>query len=217
MPVDLQICIVLDYHKTMEYMMISLKNNIEDLVNDVKKQYPTKTIQIGFVGYGGYFCVPHAKVYPFTENIKLLQRQLKHLKLELYLPSNCRSIQEAYAHANDMKWFARKRIIFHMGDGPAFGLKYHEPNIGDLYTPGHPYIVLEEEVEKFARKQIDLVLLKLHPAWGKMIDVIEDHYMQYRDTGFYVENLIGKYHILCDEVYEKTKFHILRQFVQSIG
>lgn len=213
MVADLQICIIMDFHHPADLYVHSLKDYIEEAIIDVKSKYPTKSIEVAFVAYGGYWCVPYTKVWDFTTNIAKLQKELKTFKLQHQLPSLCRNVQQAYGLANDMKWTGRKQIIFHMGLGPAFGPNYHSPDFPDLYPKGHPYLVLEEEVEKFAQKNIDLVLLKLDSHWDIMVSVIKVSYMTYRYQGFSVEDLSGKSHIICNVVYDTFLKHLLRQFM----
>jgi len=217
MQVDLQVCFVLDYHRPMKCFMSSVLDQVKPVIEEVKNTYPMKVIEIAFVGYGGYFCVPYTKVYPFTSNVRLFQKRLDSLRIQLHTASSCRNVQQAYGLVNDLNWTAKKRLIFHMGNGPAFGPKYHDPNVQDLYPAGHPYLVLEEEVHKFARKRIDLILLKIDNNWNKMVKVIEENYLDYRNQGFHIVDLTNKYGVLCDEVYIEMKKHILRQFVQHVS
>jgi hypothetical protein len=214
MSIDLQVCFVLDYHPPMEKYMGLLKQQIGEIMDDIKNTYPTKTIEIAFVGYGGHLVIPNQKVLSFTKNINMIQNQVNNINVQFYLRSSCRDIQSAYGHVNDERWSAKKRIIFHMGNGPAFGNKYHDENIQDVYPYGHPYLVLEEEVEKFAIKRINLVLLKLENNWNEMISVIKDSYGYYRSDGLYVEDLT-KFNNdeLFSTVKNTVKTHILRCFV----
>ena len=212
MSADLQICFVVDYHDIMSTLMVIIKNYIELITNKVKKQYPTKSIEIAFVGYGGYFCVPYTKVYEFTHEIEKLQKKLCNFEVEHMLPSSCRNIQQAYGLVNALRWNGKRRLMFHFGNGPPFGPNYHTLDIPDLYPQGHPYLVFEEEIKKISMKKIDIVLLKLDQNWDVMIGVIKNVCCNNR---VYVEDFTNKYLILCDAVHETIEKHILRQFAQS--
>lgn len=213
MPIHLQVCFVLDIHKTMNNFMGSIKDQIQDILNEVSSKYPTIAIHVAFVGYSGYFAVPYDKVNNFTDDVKLLQRDLNNLKIQHSWTSSCRSIQHAYGHVNDLKWVGSRKIIFHMGNAPAFGPKYHAKNIQDLFPLGHPYLVLEEEVEKFSIKKIDLVLLKLDNKWNQMLEVIKDSYLYYRGDGLYVEDLTMNHNDLRSHVKSVVIKHILRKIM----
>lgn len=210
MPVDLQICFVVDYHGFMTQIMVIIKNYIELIINKVKKQYPTKSIEVAFVGYGGYFVVPYRKVCKFAQDIQKLQKELLSFEVEHQFTSSCRNIQDAYGSVNDLQWNGKHRVIFHLGDGPPFGPAYHTPDIPDLYPRGHPYLIFEEEVKKISMKNIDLVLLKLNNNWDVMIGIIHN-ICRYRKV--YVEDLTDKYLILCDATHEVIHKHILRQLM----
>lgn len=210
MTVDLQICFVVDYHGIMSQLMVVIKNYIQLIIDEVKKQYPTKSIEIAFVGYGGYFCVPYRKVYKFTQDIQKLQKELLSFEVEHQFPSSCRNIQDAYGSVNDLHWNAKKRIIFHYGEGPPFGPKYHTHDIADLYPRGHPYLIFEEEVKKFSMKNIDIVLLQMSTDWSVMTGVIQNIYGYDK---VYIEDFTYKYKILCIAVHDSIKKHILRQFM----
>ena len=213
MVADLKICFVVDHHAPMDPFIGALKDQFEDIINDVLIQYPMKEIQIAFISYGGYLCIPYRVVHSFTNNVKLLQKYVRHSKKKICLNCDCRNVQMAYGHVNDENWVAVKKIIFHMGNGPAFGPKYHDSDLVDAFPIGHPYLVLEEEVVKFARKNIDLVLLKLDRNWDIMETVIEESYLDFRKKGFYKIDLTDKHNILQKTVFDEVKKHILRQFV----
>jgi hypothetical protein len=209
---DLQVCFVLDYHEPVDKG--ALRDQIHDIISDVQNQYPRKSISVAFVGYGGCFCVPYTTVYQWTHNVKYMQKQLNVLEPKYIFTDKCRNVQQAYGLVNDLQWYAKRRIIIHMGDGPAFGPKYHDPNIYDAYPGGHPYLVLEEEVEKFATKQIELVLLKIDNSWDKMTQVIKDSYLYWNQNGgIYIEDLTNKQNLLRGAIYDEVKKHILRQLV----
>lgn len=213
MPVDLQICFVVDYHGIMSRAMVIIKNYIELIIDEVKQHYPTKSIEVAFVGYGGYFCVPYRKVYKFTQDIQTLQKELLSFEVEHQFPSSCRNIQDAYGSVNDLDWNGKHRIMFHFGNGPPFGPNYHTPDMPDLYPKGHPYLIFEEEVKKISMKNIDIVLLNFDKYWDIMIGVIQN-VCRYRKV--YIENLTDKHAILCDAVHDAIKKHISRQLMQSI-
>lgn len=192
MHVDLQVCFILDIHEPADPGL--LKSQIEDIVNDVINQYPTKSIQIAFVGYGASFCVTsRAKTWTWTSSkqIRRLQREFDELVVKLIFSNPCRKIQFGYDLANQLDWFAKQKIVFHLCDGPAFGLKYHTPEIPDNQPYGHPYIVLEEEVEKFATKGINLVIFKLNQDSNTTIKIMKEEYLKWSrgGSGFYVEDL----------------------------
>jgi hypothetical protein len=215
---DVQICILLDMHRDMRKLINPLKDQIEDIINSVKKQYPMKTFEIAFIGYGGYHCIPSITFYGFTSNISQLQKNLRDLKNTRTLTCHCRDIQEAYGLAShDICWTANHRIIFHMGNAPAFGPKYHTPDVEDLFPLGHPYIVLEEQVERMAILNIDLVLLKLNKNMDKMKKVMEENYSKWRNTGFYDVDLVGKENNLYEVIFDEVKNHILRHFVNRVS
>lgn len=192
MCVDLQVCFILDIHEPADPGL--LKSQIEDIVNDVMNQYPTKSIQIAFVGYGGCFCVTtRGKTWrwTFSNQIHRLQREFNELEVKLRFTNPCRKIQLGYDLANQLDWFGKRKIVFHLCDGPAFGLKYHTPEVPDNNPYGHAYIVLEEEVEKFATKGINLVVFKLNNNCNTTIKIMEEEYRKWSRSGngFYLEDL----------------------------
>lgn len=195
MHVDLQVCFILDIHDPVDPGL--LKSQIEHIVIGVMNQYPTKSIQIAFVGYGGCFCVTNRERkwrWTSSNQINRLQREFNDLQVTLKFTNPCRKIQLGYDLANQLDWFAKRKIVFHLCDGPAFGLQYHTPEVPDNHPHGHAYIVLEEEVEKFATKGINLVIFKLNNNCNTTIKIMEDEYLKWSKSGygFYVEDLTNE-------------------------
>ncbi len=97
-----------------------------------------------------------------------------------------------------------------MGNAPAHGSQYHDSTVNDRYNYGHPYWTLEEQVEKLAAKEIDVVVLKISKTTTIMEKIMQDSYQKIREHGFYVVDLTKNLNNLDDAVYKSVKSHMLR-------
>jgi hypothetical protein len=210
----LHVCFVADFNKTMENKLGSLTNNFEGLFNDVLNQYPKNTIEVAFIGYGAISDIPSTIYEPFTKDIQFLQRKMRNAPLSRGFADQCRNVVNGYVMANGLKWHYPLKIMFHMGNAPSYGKQYHERNILDDYSYGHPYWTLEDQIQQLAIKEIDVVILKISKTTTVMEKLLSSQYSKIRNKGFFVVDLTGKLNTLDDAVYETVKHHIVRLLTQ---
>lgn len=205
-----QVCFMTDFNKSMHASIGALKDQFCEILDDIQNQYPTCVIEVAFVGYGGISDIPSSVFEQFTTNRKALQRRARDTQISRGYTSDCRMVIEGYVMVANLQWKFSRRIVFHMGDAPSYGEKYHDKNLNDAYSCGHPYWTLESRIENVADKNIDVVILKISKTTTQMEKVLENSYLQVRPRGFYVVDLTGKLNNLNDAVYEAVKSHILR-------
>jgi hypothetical protein len=194
----------------MKPFIDALKDQIEDMILQVQNKFPTNSIEIAFIGYTAVGDIPSDVYEPFTKNIALLQRKLRNGRVSRSLSSGCRMVVEGYASAVNLKWTASRRIIFHMGNAPSYGSKYHEKKMYDPFSHGHPYFTLEEQIKLLACNAIDVVILKLSNTTTIMEKILETNYQTLRANGFHIVNLTGQLKKLDAAVYSAVVEHLLR-------
>lgn len=205
-----QVCFMADFNKSMKKHIGSLKDIFDEILDDIQNQNPTSVIEVAFVGYTGVGDIPSNICEPFTTNRKPLQKRLKNTDVSDGFNRKCKMVVEGYAIAGNLEWKFQRKILFHMGDSPTHGLRYHDVNLEDSYKHGHPYWTLEEQIEKLAVNNIDLVVLKISKTTTQMEKIMQDTYYSIRERGFYVVDLTSKLNNLDDTVYSEVKAHILR-------
>lgn len=206
-----QACIVVDLNPTMKKYIGSLNNQFVEVVRDIQNQHQRFGIQIALSGYTGVHDWPQDRYIHLTSDIAYVERMLKSCLVSDGNPDDqCRNVVVGYTSAGHENWTAHRRIIFHMGNAPSYGKNYHEKNVRDMFTNGHPYWTLENEIENIAIKNIDVVILKISKATTVMEKVLEKNYHNRRSHGFYVVDLTGKLNNLDAEVYSAVKHHLLR-------
>ena len=209
----LQVCIMLDFNSSMEKYIHLLKNQIANIVNDVKNNHPNCCIEVALVGYTGVADWPRERYLPFTKNMDEVGSTLKQISVSQSYTSACRHVVKGYAMANNLEWFAQRKIIFHMGNAPSYGRNYHDNNVYDKFPSGHPYWTLEDEIQSIASKDIDVVVLKISKTTTVMEKLLEKNYYNQRDHGFYVEDLTNHKNNLDTLVYNQVKTHLVRLLV----
>jgi len=205
-----QVCFVADFNKSMQKHIGSMKDNFDEILDDIQNQNPTSVIEVAFVGYTGVGDIPSNICEPFTTNRKPLQRRLKNTDVSFGFSCKCKMVVEGYVIAGNLDWKFQRRILFHMGDSPSHGARYHDVNLEDSYKHGHPYWSMEEQIEKLAVNKIDVVVLKISKTTTQMEKIMQDTYCSIRQHGFYVVDLTNKLKNLDDAVHDVVKSHILR-------
>lgn len=201
---------MMDFNKSMKKHIGSLKDNFDEILDDIQNQNPTSVFEVAFVGYTGVGDIPSNIYEPFTTNRKPLQRRLKNTDVSFGFDCNFKMVVEGYVMAGNLDWKFQRRILFHMGDSPSHGTRYHQKNLEDSYKHGHPYWTLEEQIEKLAVNQIDVVVLKISKTTTQMEKIMQDSYSSIRQHGFYIVDLTSKMNNLSNEVCEVVNSHILR-------
>lgn len=209
----LQACFVIDFNSSMEKYIDALKNQIIDIVENIQNQNPHCKIEVALVGYAGVSDWPSNRLQPFSSDMEDLRAKFRNTGVSSSLKAGCRYVVEGYVKVNHLTWTATRRIMFHMGNAPSYGRQYHGNDVYDMFPTGHPYWTLEEEVKSIARKNIDVVILKISKTTTQMEKLLEKNYYENRNKGFYVVDLTDKLNYLDDAVYEVVKTHLLRALV----
>lgn len=205
-----QVCFMTDRNVSMKNVIGAFKDQFGEILEDIQNQYPTTAMEVAFVAYAGVPDIPSDAYAPFTEDWKTLQTKVKNTHVSNGFETDCRMVVEGYALVANLKWRFAKRILFHMGNAPAHGTRYHEKTLNDPFTSGHPYWTLEEQIQKLAANRIDVVILKISKTTTMMEKVLENSYKEVRQFGFYVVDLTGNMNAVDDAVYATVKSHILR-------
>jgi hypothetical protein len=205
----------MDLNPSMEKYANSLKNQIADIIRDLQNDHQTLLVEIAFIGYTGINDWPTDRYIGLTDDIDLVGKMLKKCPVSDGNPDDeCRNVVIGYAMADDLDWTSKRRIIFHMGNAPSYGRKYHSDNTRDMFLTSHPYWGLEDKIETIASKNIDIVILKISKTTTIMEKLLENSYHIQRNQGFYIENLTKKLNFLDDAVYKTVKYHIVRMLLK---
>jgi hypothetical protein len=209
----LQACFVIDFNSSMEKYIDALKNQIVDIVEDIQNQKPQCNIEVALVGYAGVSDWPSNRLQPFSSDMTDLRAKFRNTGVSNSLKAGCRYVVEGYFKANHLNWTANRRIMFHMGNAPSYGQKYHGNDVYDMFPTGHPYWTLEEEIKNIASKNIDVVILKISKTTTRMEKLLETSYYEKRNKGFYVVDLTNKLNSLDDAVYGVVKDYLMQSLV----
>ena len=204
----------MDFNSSMQKYIHSLKDQIVDIIMDIKNTNPNCVMYVALSGYAGIADSPRARYLPFTKDLNHLKNVMKKNSTSDSYTCSCRNVVEGYATANNIDWIVKRKIIFHLGNAPSYGKNYHDNNVYDKFPSGHPYWTLEDEIQCIASKEIDIVILKISKTTTIMEKLLEQNYHQQRTHGFHVVDLTGHLNNLDAAVYDAVKTHLLRLLAQ---
>lgn len=178
-PNGIEICFIVDISETMAAYVPGIISSIKDLT---KIYYG---IDISFIGYRDIYDLESSVFIEFIRDPHVLNQKLSRIKA-VGGGQKTRNVSEAYYFAQTLEWISNKKIVFHFGDAPPYGSKYHDPAYPDNFVFGHPGFELETQVKRLAHDNINLVVFRLNKHMDKMIDIIGSSYASNRKVGFRV-------------------------------
>ena len=103
---------------------------------------------------------------------------------------------------SELDWQSTTRILFHIGDAPCHGRKYHDTRTPDEFPDGDPNgIIIEEMLDKLYQSQVEYYFGRLKSHTDKMIEVFNEHFASLScppeggkttgDASLQVEELVG--------------------------
>jgi len=171
---NVDICFVLDCTKSMRPHIAAAKDCILQVSNYVKSVNPNIKFRVGFCGYRDHYNgSDRLEVFDFTKNY---ERFTKYLRGVSPIPN--RDYPEDVlggldAAITQMDWQNGTRVLFHIGDYPPHGRRFH--NLGDNYPDGDPNgLTAESVLEKMKSKNILYFFGRITHHTDKMIQIFRD-------------------------------------------
>jgi hypothetical protein len=166
----LDLLILLDCTASMIPYMTKVKNDINGFVDNICGSMPNMKIRLCFVGYRDHdHNEKRFAIEPFTTDINKFKAKIAGEEAigGTDVPED---VHGGLKVALDQKWELTNRILFHIGDAPCHGNKYHPGMSHDNFPDGHPSDQsIESLLRQFQSKNIVYYFGRLNSSTDTMI------------------------------------------------
>ena len=188
----LKILFILDITSSMGKYLSSLKKNLKNIKDKIKKECQLVNIFIGFIGYKDFEDLELGDEYidiDFSFNCNELNEQIKDVEVDGGGDDIPKDVAGAFQLALKKSWGDgdETNLAFLITNSPCHGINYHDldqnnekekDNFPDENYRGEGGFDKEREkikelVKKFALKKIHLVCLEIHKNTDKMFEEFE--------------------------------------------
>ena len=133
----LDLLILLDCTGSMGSCMAKVKDDIKGLVDNISGRMANMQIRLCFVGYRDHGDnEKRFAIEPFTTDVNKFKAKIAG-EPATGGADGPEDVHGGIKVALEQKWELTNRIIFHIGDAPCHGSKYHS-GMSDDYPDGHP-------------------------------------------------------------------------------
>lgn len=171
---SLDICIVLDCTGSMRKYITAVRAQLYQLTASVKSTYPEFAIRFAFVGYRDHCDDNRYFVLDFTTDVNELEFAL--CKQKAYGGGDRpEDVLGALNICLDLNWSSNIRILFHIGDAPCHGYRFHPDRMHDDFPDGDPCGLTPEYIFAGLRKlNLQYLFGRICKSTDMMIDVFNN-------------------------------------------
>lgn len=173
---EVKVAFVLDATASMGPWIQAAKDQVVDMMTDIKAEHPNVNIQVALVAYRDYGDRRRFETTKFT-TAEAIENALKYI-----YPVGGDDIAEdvagALVQASELSWAdADVRMIVHIADAPAHGQRFHNTDVSDRFPDGDPDgWDLEGVVTSLAEEDIEYTFVKITSTTDTMVDVFRSVY-----------------------------------------
>lgn len=174
---EVKVAFVLDATASMGPWIQAAKNQVVEMMHAISAQNPNVTIRVALAAYRDYG--DHWRRFETTsfttpENI---ENALKYIHA-VGGDDIAEDVVGGLVQASELHWDdADIRMIVHIADAPAHGLRFHDAELSDRFPNGDPEgWDLEGVVTSLAEEDIEYTFVKITSATDKMVDVFREAY-----------------------------------------
>jgi vacuole morphology and inheritance protein 14 len=172
----MDVLFVLDCTASMTPWIRAAQTQVRTTLASLQAEYPDTNFRVGLIVYRDYGDDVPSRVLDFTTNFHRLESILDEEYAEGG-DDDAEDITGALWVSSRLEWASEIRHMFVITDAPAHGSRYHTPRVSDRFPDGDPEgCVLEDEVQRLARANINMTFIRIHARTDQMIDVLQRVY-----------------------------------------
>lgn len=176
------VAFLVDCTASMGPWIHAVKTKVREIVDRVRHEHPEGDIQVGLVAYRDYGDLPRFRVLDFTTP-EALQDALEPLRAEGG-DDEAEDVAGALHRVLRLSWDnVDVRMVVHLADAPAHGMKFHAASLSDRFPDGDP-TGLEplDDIHAMAVQGFHYTFVKSTSATDMMLD---EFYSVWNGPGFF--------------------------------
>lgn len=175
--INVDVVLVLDCTASMVPWIRIAKDQLLNIFADVKKDYPTSDIRVGFVGYRDICDQPSEfEIVELTHDHESVVEKLSTTQA-FGGGDICEDVAGAIQRVNRMKWRTHGcRLVFHVADAPAHGILYHDECVTDDFPDEAQCVSLFEQISRLATSDVSLTFIRIDTSTDIMTDKFKEYY-----------------------------------------
>lgn len=184
-----QICFTIDCTSSMGPWIHAVKTQTEDMIRSLRHEHRDADFEVGIVCYRDYGDREQFKIVDFTHNIPRVSNEIRNIQAEGGSDDAEDVARGLFNTWQALKWDSEAdvRMVFHIADAPAHGMRYHSAEVSDKFPYGDPQgINPEETMRGMASQGIDYTFIKITSATDIMIrkfaEAYEGHHARFMVT-----------------------------------
>ena len=178
-PIVIKLAFALDCTGSMGPWIDAAKERIEEIVGDVKDQHPNTQIEVALVAYRDYGDVIRRRVVDFSSPTTI-SNVLSTLEASGG-DDEAEDVAGALDRVCGLTWGPSDvRMVFHITDAPAHGMKFHTARVSDRYPEGDPDGIDPRDcLIHLAVQEVEFTFVRITSRTDMMIDVFHNTFVEY--------------------------------------
>jgi hypothetical protein len=158
----------------------AVKKQTREIVETLRHDHRDAEFEVGIVCYRDYEDKERFKIVEFSHNIYRVLNDIQDIQAQGG-GDDAEDVAHGLIYTQMLPWdiAADVKMIFHIADAPAHGMKYHTAEVSDRFPGGDPQgLNIDYILHELATHGIDYTFIKITSATDKMIrrfaEVYED-------------------------------------------
>jgi hypothetical protein len=178
-PVIVKLAFALDCTGSMGPWIDAAKERIEEIVRDVKDTHPNTQIEVALVAYRDYGDVIRRRVVDFSSPTTI-SNTLSTIEADGG-DDEAEDVAGALDRICGLTWGPSDvRMVFHITDAPAHGMKFHTARVSDRYPGGDPDGIDPRDcLAHLAVQEVEFTFVRITSRTDMMIDVFNNTFVEH--------------------------------------
>lgn len=149
----------------------AVKDQTQDIIRTLRNEHKNSDFEVAVVGYRDYKDVERFKIVNFTSDITSIIIKIQDIRA-VGGDDDAEDVANGLLYTSQLSWNEKAdvKMVFHIADAPAHGLRYHDPDVSDRFPQGDPEGVNPEvTLRTMAEQGIDYTFVKITSSTNVML------------------------------------------------
>ncbi|RUP44947.1 hypothetical protein BC936DRAFT_148816 [Jimgerdemannia flammicorona] len=167
----IDVAFLVDVTASMQTWIDAVYDKLDSIIDAINRTWPFVVMRTAFIGYRDYGDAQQLVLKDFENNPDEMKRFVRTVKATGG-DDMAEDVLGGMDALRTLSWKSKVRIVFHVGDAPAHGARFHKSHVQDFYPRGDPRgLVAEDVLRGIYEKGIIYYFLKLNDSTDQMIEV----------------------------------------------